>query len=345
MKKSCTLWGFLVCLPLFFSCDDDADINKIFTISASAPSFVSYRVVSENQIDFTFSTPVRVMDAKLEPPIEIAGWTEGETVSLLFSNEHRTGEQIITDMLVADEHGNTLNLLLPFRTLNRRMPGILINEVRTEYGGSGVKKKGEFIELKTFTAGNLGALRLFIARAASGALVYEFPSVEVDTGEYITLHLRTYPEPNDTAVDELGGRETFDLSGGINAVSGARDLWSHVNSEVIHKTDALYLVDQNDIILDAVIFYDTKKPAEWDNYKVIGQTAELFAQQGAWLSKNGEAAKNLPANDAARNGFATAVRTLCRDESRPDTNTANDWYIAKDGTPGGPNSPIRYTDQ
>jgi hypothetical protein len=342
MKKYiAALCAVAVILSVILSCGDDASLNRVFNVSASAPVFLSYKVVSGRQIDFHFSTPVDVVEAVLDPDAEIEGITGGETVSVMFADEHSTGEQLIVDMLVEDGNGNTLSLLFPFRTRNDRIPKMLINEVRTETGTSTAGKKGEFVELKTLTAGNLGAARLFIARAGIDVPVYEFPPVEAAAGEYIVLHVRTYPEEN--GVDELGGPETFGLTHSTaNAHPAARDLWTNVNAEQLRMTDALYLLDQEDKVLDAVMFYKTAE--EWEKNKVLSQTAEMLAKQGEWLARNGELVKTPTENDAAANTRATATRTLCRDETVPDSNTAADWYVTdtSNASPGLPNSIRRF---
>ena len=343
MKKiMAVLFAVPVLLAGMGSCGDDASLNQIFNVSASAPVFLSYKVASGRQIDFHFSTPVEVVEAVLDPYTEIEGFSGGETVSLMFADEHSTGEQLIVDMLVQDAGGNTLSLLLPFRTRNDRIPKLLINEVRTETGTSAAGKKGEFVELKTLTAGNLGAARLFISRAGTSQPVYEFPPVEVAAGEYIVLHIRTYAEEN--PVDELGGPETFGLTTSTaNAHPAARDLWTNVNVEQLRMTDAIYLLDQEDKVLDAVMFYKTAE--EWTKNKVLTQTAEMLAKQGEWLARNGELVKTPTENDAAANTRATATRTLCRDETVPDSNTAADWYITgtSNASPGLPNSTNRFS--
>jgi hypothetical protein len=327
---------------LVLACGDDAEINKIFCVSANAPEYLSYKVVSGNQIDFRFSTPVSVLSAQFEPDVGGVSWTDGETISLLFQDTHNTGKQIIADMLVADAGGNTLSLLLPFRTRNDRVPALLINEIRTEYYSTPTTKKGEFIEFKTLSAGNLGAVRVYIARAGTEEPVYEFPPVEVEKDAYITLHIRTYPE--DAAVDELGGAESFGLTTSkVNAHPASRDLWTHVNAELLRMTDAIYVMDQDDAILDAVMFY--KSDDEWQKNKILVKTAELLAKQGAWLGKNGDLTKTPGVSDAVLNAKATATRTLCRDESVPDSHSQKDWYITDTScaSPGAPNNPKRYT--
>ncbi|MDR2602026.1 MAG: hypothetical protein LBC53_06200 [Spirochaetaceae bacterium] len=326
-------------LPLF-SCNSEDGVNKILCANAQSPVFISYKVISGKQVDFNFSIPVSIMDIKLEPETAIKNWQNGDTISLVFEDDHSAGEQITVDMLVQDADGNTLNLLLPFRTRNDRIPRMVINEIRTESGSSGSNKKGEFVEIKTINAGNLGAVRLFISRAGIDQPVYEFPPVEAAANEYIILHVRTYNE--DAAVDELGGPESFAATKTTaNASASARDLWTHVNSEVLRATDAVYLLNQDDEVIDAVMFYKT--PEEWAKNKVLTQTAEMLAKQSAWLGKNGELIKTPSENDAAANVKPTATRTLCRDETVKDSNTANDWYLTdtSNATPGAPNSEKR----
>jgi hypothetical protein len=214
------------------------------------------------------------------------------------------------------------------------MPKLLITELRTEYS----KPKTEFVEFKTLEAGNLGALRLFIASNAKNPQAFEFPPVEVKKGEYILVHLRT--RDSDTgAVNETG--DNLALSGGSEALPDARDFWVPGSNKLLHKIDVVYFMDQDDKVIDGVMM--SASPDSWGTTKEhFVLAAELLHKQGAWLSVDG----GIPGpKDAVGSNNTTATRSVSRDEAAPDTNRAGDWYITANSsaTPGKPNNTKRYT--
>jgi hypothetical protein len=260
------------------------------------------------------------------------------TVALRFKEDISGGKSITADLLVEDADGNSLNLLVPVKTRNYRIPNLRLNEVRLVYSNPAL----EFIELYTETGGNLGAMRLFVASVSIDEPVYEFPQAEVKAGEYITLHMRT--KEGDTAEDELDDK--LDLSVAVvskkaDVSDTARDLWVPVNTRYLHDTDVIYIVDQDDVVIDALVVAESS--TAWTKNSAFSKAAELLAKQGAWLAGNGEAVKSPGYADAVDSDKTTATSTVCRDEDKPDSNTLADWYICaqKNATPGKKNSAKR----
>jgi hypothetical protein len=184
-------------------------------------------------------------------------------------------------------------------------------------------------------------MRLFAASTSIEEPIYEFPPVEVGAGEYIVLHLRTLE--GDTAVDELDDK--LDLAKAektSDTNDDSRDLWVAGAEKYLHSTDVIYLVDQDDNIIDGIAM--AKDSKDWDKNKNLSKAAEFMAKQGAWLNAAGEAVKTPGSADAVSSDGTTPTRTLCRDETTPDSNTMADWYICNTGnaTPGRENSDKRY---
>jgi hypothetical protein len=304
---------------------------QILGKSSESPVFLSCKAVSETEINFLFSLPVKVTSLHFSPEIQPDAIENGSTVKVSFSGGPGPGERLTADLLAEDDNGNTINVLVPFRTRNNRMPSLLINELRTEYS----KPKCEFIEFKTFGAGNLGALRVFAAGNFKAPLIYEFPSVEVAKGEYITLHLRTTEESNR---DELGHK--LDESGGADSSPTARDIWIPGSAKLLHKTDAIYLLDQDDSVVDAVMLSESADP--WWNKDYFAEAAEFLFNAAAWKSPDNKICDPSKAVQSAR---TTLTRTICRDEELgKNSGTAIDWYITanSNATPGKPNSVKKY---
>jgi hypothetical protein len=316
------------------ACSTREMVDQVLGFSSEAPVFLACRPLSAREISFQFSLPVKVKFVNLEPPLPVESLSDGADVKLVLGENPSGGEQFMADLLVEDGAGNTLNVLIPFRTRNDRLPRILINELRTEYS----KPRTEFVELKTLEAGNLGALRLYIAGNTKAPLVFEFPPAELAAGEYIVLHLRTLD--SDTGRADETGRD-LGLSKGNEAGGKARDFWIPDSAKLLHKTDAVYLMDQDNRIIDAVMLSET--PDAWWSKEEFVQTADMFYQENAWLSADGKIAGP---QDAVITGKTTPTRSICRAEGVSDGNNAGDWYITVNSgaTPGGPNNPKRYED-
>jgi hypothetical protein len=322
-------------LPLFsgVACSTGEAAGQILgSASAATPVLLGHTVPSPAEIAFQFSLPVTVLSLNLSPDPEVESVEEGSVVTVHLARVPAGGERLTVDLLVEDEKGNTLNILVPLRTRNDRLPRLLITELRTEYKGTTLE--AEYVEFKTLGAGNLGALRLFIAGNAKNPLVYEFSPVEVGAGEYILLHLRTL----DTGTaDETGSN--LNLSGGKDAAAGARDFWVPGSEERFRKTDAVYFLDQDDRVIDAVIFSETADTWWSKNKEHIAQAADFLFGQGAFVSPEGTVCG--PAGAVLDTIKASMTSSIARDEDMADSNTAADWFIASTGkhTPGKKNNP------
>jgi hypothetical protein len=324
--------GILSLVCSVCSCSTGEAASQILGTSSQAPVFLACKAVSGTEIVFEFSQPVTVMSLHFTPPVNIESIDEGAAVHVSFSGGPAPGEKLTADLLAADEKGNTINVLIPLRTRNERIPAVLINELRTEYS----KPKAEFIEFKILEAGNLAAVQIFIASNNKTPLIYEFSPVEVEAGEYIILHLRTMEEAN---CDEYGTDKN--ASGGADAIAGVRDFWIPGSAKLLRKTDAVYVLDQDDNVIDAVMLSETQD--SWWNKDYLAAAAEFLHEKGAWKSADGKVPGPKDAVDST-NIKTAMTRSISRDETTPDTNTAADWYItATSGiTPGKPNNPARF---
>ncbi|WP_461247809.1 hypothetical protein [Treponema sp. R6D11] len=305
--------------------------------SSSALLYLSCRAVSQEEVEFVFSRSVTIKYLNFEPEMSVDSVENGSTVKVKFKEKTESGKLINANLLAEDEKKNTLNVLVSFRARNDRMPDLVINEVCTETANAAAGKKEEFIEFKTKSAGNLGAMRVVINSNTTAAkqTIYEFSPVEVKKDEYMVLHLRTYnPESKDEYTNNL------DESVGVNASATGRDFWIPGDTaKLLHKTAMIYVLDQDDNVLDAVIISDSAD--SWWTKDYFAETAEFLFKSGAWKSQD---EKICSPQDAVASGKTTNTRTICRDETVEDTDTANDWYITdtSNATVGKTNSIKRY---
>jgi hypothetical protein len=332
--RSCLLWAILSAALAFAACacSAEAAIQEVLGASAAAPVFLECRPVSSTELEFQFSRPVRVVSFQLDPLAEAETFEEGELVHIEFSEPLEEGGRYTAEILVEDAKRNTLSVLVPFRGRNDRLPSLLITELRTEQGKSTSKTnpqtRVEFVELFAREAGNLGALRLYIASSSFSQPILEFPPIEVKAGEYIVVHLRTKEESwaNETRAD-------LALSGGTDALETARDLWIPGNKKILHKDDLVYLLDQDDRIIDGVVLTSNPEKTNWAS-EDLREAAALFAAQDAWLPQP------LPAAALDCGSIKTATtKSISRQEDREDSNSSGDYYLTQSGnaSPGRPN--------
>jgi len=317
---------------VFGSCStgDAASAVQMLGSSSQALLYNNCRAVSEDEIEFEFSQPVTVKSLNFEPAVEIASIQEGSTVTVRLKEKPEPGILLTADLLAEDENKNTINVLVSFRSRNNRMPELVINELFTEYSNT----KAEFIELKMKTAGNLGAMRVVIIgnSTASKLTVYEFLPIEVSKNDYVTLHLRTLEA---TCKNEYGGNKAE--SGGDYSSPNAWDFWIAGTTKLMQKAaTAVYVLDQDDNILDAVMICETQDP--WWSKEYFAETANYLFEQGAWNADGKVCGPQGAVNTAVIKTAKT--RTISRHDT-PDTNTAEDWYVtASSGiSPGTANKP------
>jgi hypothetical protein len=288
--------------------------------------YIGYRQASTTEIIFEYSLPIQNFSLNFDSPLEYATKKEGRELRITFNRPIDEGKIFTATIQVKDSSGKSLDQTIPFIARNDHIPDIIFNEIRTEY----TKPRAEFVEFLILKTGNLGAIKLFISENSLSKPIFEFPPVEVKIGDYIVLHLRTI---EDGCVDETGSDLT--LSGGTDARDNARDFWIEGTSKPLHKTGALWLMDQNDRIIDAVVLCE--KPSEWSKYNT-NAAAEFLEQKGAWFP-SGDLA------DAVITSGSTITRSISRDETLPPIPRAENWYITANSgvTPGTPNNPKRYT--
>jgi hypothetical protein len=290
------------------------------------PKFAGFDLFSKKEIHFNFSAAVNTVFCTFSPYQEIDCIRDGKTVKVFLRENLELQTEFLIELNVKDDWENSLSVEVPL-FVNDWIPKIEINELRTEYSSP----RAEFIEFKVKSAGDLDGLRLYIMWAAKGPYIFDFPAVDVKSGEYVTLHLRTLES---AGVNELG--EDLSESTGTDSCPTARDLWVPGSSEWLHKTDIVYLQDANGGILDAVILNES--PGETWSRAHFAQIAEDLYNKGAWKSADGQLPGPLDAVDTSTVKTA-ATKSISRHEGKENTHTANDWYITSTGgaSPGQPN--------
>jgi hypothetical protein len=305
--------------------DEEDEAEDILEEIPPAPVFLNFKTLPGNEVVFRFSGPVSFVSLDLNPKLGFKVIEEGSEVKIKLMENPEPGLPVEADLLVEDEYENIVGKQVSFRTRNNHVPEMKINELRTEYD----KPKAEFIEFKMLTDGNLGALRVFAEGNNKAPQIYEFKPVEVKEGEYVVLHLRTL---EDSYKDEYG--EDLNESGGTDSSATARDLWIAGSTELLRKTDVVYVLDQDDNVLDAVMIAETPSPS-W-NKPYFAEVAEFLFSRNAWKSPAGTVCSP---EDAVNSSGTTATKSISRDEAVENNYTKAGWYVTKTSgaTPGLPN--------
>jgi len=301
--------------------------------SSQAVVFLNCRAASEDTVEFEFSKPVTVKTVSFEPVLDVSSIQDGSTVTVTLEESPQAGMLFTADMLAEESNRNSINVLVQFRSRNNRMPKLQINELCTEASS----EKVEFIELKMKSDGNLGAMRVVILgnSTASKRTIYEFMPIEVKKDDYVVIHLRSVEE---SCINELNG----DIEEARSKISSplAWDFYMPGNTKLMQKAaTTVYVLDQDDKVLDAVMI--SEKADSWWSKDYHAEAAELLFSQNEWETADGKICR--PA-DSVISSATTNTRTICRDETVEDTNTAADWYITYTScaTPGKPNNPRRW---
>jgi len=294
-----------------------------------APIFLYCKTVSENEIVFGFSQPVTMTSLDFDIKLNYEKQENGKTITVSLEENLDRDQLLTADFKAEDAYGNSVERKVLFYSTASQAPALQINELRTEY--SGAKLKAEFIEFKMLSDGNLGGLSVFAVSNNKAPIVYDFEQVEVNAGEYVVLHLRKLEE---SSKNEYG--KSLDESGGTDSSPTARDFWVPGTSKLLRKTDAVYVLDQNGWVLDAVMIAENSD--SWQKKDYFAKTAELLFSKGAWKSAT-EAVPGV-ADAVDSSGIKTSItRSISRKETTENTHTKADWYVTSNSgaTPGSQN--------
>ena len=275
---------------------------------------------------------------------------DGLSAEILLSAATAVGKSYVFSGTVYDRNGNTLDFRQKFTGYNANPAVLLFNEIRTSYEKK--TQKTEFVEFYVLKEGNTSGLE-FVS-ATSG--IYEFPSIEVKRGEYITLHGRTLFAATSSAAeikienyaDELDAR--LSLSKTPDSYDSARDLWKEGSDKIAATFDVLVLRDSNTKILKDAVLLSTSSKTEWaKNKKLMKEFAEQAFECGIWTTganpENAVFTNNLTVTRSiSRKNTAELARRFSSssENSACIASSAADWIIAQSATPGYENCMTPY---
>lgn len=331
MQRICSLF-FLIGVCFFCgSCAIDPDTISLWGGDVRSPELLDVHTIAPCAVRAEFSDAVTVSSAGVHcrdsPEQTIATSWRQEGTSIVFDLERTPGIGVVAilNASVRDAKHNTYTFSVPFTGYNDRVPLLLINEIRTVYS----KPRVEYVELVVLSDGNLAGVEIQNTMNSTQPL-YEFPSCEVQAGEYVLWHLRAVEEGLVNETDRI------DASGGRDSSPFAWDFWDDQERAPLKSTNVLLLRERHGgIILDALVCADTQY-GTWPT-DALRLAAEETVLSGAWGT-------SAFITDSACSDGMTATRTLGRRPGVPDTDTAADWMVCatSGSSPGGENSSVPY---
>lgn len=329
-----------------FSCKMTDEGIAMVATDKNAPQILSYKCTAADVLTVTCDKPMMLTDIAFtsaedgEPfvqDIAIAYDESGQSAELTLDRPMVPGKNYELTGIVTDTNGNTLAFSLPVTGYNGNLARVMLSELRQEHSEASTQsKKAEFVELYVLAGGNLAGLELYGGYYGS-TTTYQFPAIDVNAGEYITVHLRNYY--NDA--DETG--TTLDhpcIS--PDASDTARDLWvSDSESNYFTKNDVVVIVDAvSGDIQDAVLML-TGEDKSWSRnlQKTLAEQAVIAGvwQGGADGSHAALYSKNGKTTSLSRQNIAEVIAAYSVHGAQAVTASKADWALVA-ASPGKENT-------
>jgi hypothetical protein len=222
-----------------------------------------------------------------------------------------------------DERGNSNWFIVEYFGPNPRLPEVFINEISP----NGSSTRPDMIELFVRKSGNTAGITLFLGAEERGGKHWIFPEMEWQAGEHIILHCR--PEGLAEEISEVGS--DFNLSGGLRAEAGIRDLWAPEDMNLSGTSGIITLMGSpaKGPHLDRIVYtnrldnssdpYAGWTSAMWPHIQDLMQMDSVLR---GWLWEG----EILFPGEAVWSDNSTSTRTLCRNDQSHDSNRADDWH-------------------
>ena len=303
-------WGCLGCEPIGHALVEDVDLLP--------PVLNAIVVTSPTTVTARFDEPVTMAAeaVTVDPGLAVADVTAGEEVVITTAAPLVPGKRYTLHTTARDERGNSTTFVARFWGYNPRPPELVINEFTTQ----GSKKRPDAIELYVTRGGNLGGVTVYDGCADNYRDHVVLPAVEVTTGDYIVIH---------ATASGLGEDEhtNADQSSHELALPEVWDFWMQEGTGLSGKNGVLTVhAAPGGALLDAVLYSNRTSESD-ERYRGFGSKATMLradrlAELGGWQI----AGELIAPEDAISSAATTSTRSLNRDSSGTDTDSAADWH-------------------
>ena len=243
--------AFISSLVLFIisplSCRLSGGVIELVNSDYECPRLLSYSVEDSSSMRFAFSRAVSLNNLSVFPENSVfstdyeysSNLKEGACfVQMKFSEPLWAGKEYNIYGEAKDSLGNSLSFCLPFKGYNSNVAQMEIIEVHPKYQGESKGNgvfKNEYVLFEVSKSGNLSSLA-FISGQDGEDKAYYFPSIEVQKGEKIALHLRNKGQG---CISE--NRDDISLSYATYSSDSVRDLWL--------ENESARLGDEQDVLI------------------------------------------------------------------------------------------------
>ncbi|MFW5802233.1 MAG: hypothetical protein ACOCVC_09385 [Spirochaeta sp.] len=323
-----TCWWYLLIAGTTFilisnGCGAAGEARLFLSEGLRPPIITSIQISGPETVEITCDTPIRSAGLRIEPQIEISdSRISGSTALFTLDRPTQIGMQYALFAVLEGENGHTAQVMRWGFGYNPRPVDMIMNEVIVRGSGN----NPDAIEILIREGGNLGGSVWYLGTDQQHDAAYLFPPIEVNTGDYLILHVR--PEHLTEEIDETG--DELDLSGGKLSHPLARDLWLPEEAGLPSNNGVLTLYrSPHGELLDAILYsnrthesdqtyggFGTAKMQNWVNQAV---------EAGGW-NNDSEDGIPLPEECVSPEG-STGTRSLNRGYPPAVTRTRHDWHI------------------
>lgn len=360
----CSLVVVLLCVSVLgavwpASCRLTENGITLVTTDTTAPKVLDFAATSADTLRMTCSEAVTLEQARVVlfsanadsdtaaddatdddavPVAHITYAESGTVVHVALSEPSVLGERYLFCCTVRDESGNTLEYSRQFVGYNDHPAQLVLSELRFAHSAAtAAKRKAEFIELYVLGGGNTAGLVLY-GGYYGGKTQYAFPAMEVQAGEYITVHTRTY---YDASQDETGDNLALPQPS-PDASSTGRDLWLRGDNSFITKTDVVVVLNTiDDSFQDALLVRENDTKTAWTRTLQKDLAARAYAE-GVWSAgctpSEAVTGTALLSRTLARQNIAQLAEAYAASTVVPLPAAPSDWRVVTTATPGAANS-------
>lgn len=287
--------GLSACMLLSvfpLSCRVSVSGLEIIGTDCKVPVLESYEILDENRIAMTFSEEVNLLSSAITEYFD----DESQKIETIYSKaeDGRTvfidipgGTEIGRDYVflgeVENKWGSSLTFSYRFTGFNNHIPKLILTEIMDEtrrYTKSKIEHKiYEFIEFYALTDGNLSGLKIYSCNDGESK-VFDFPGIDVNAGDFITVHYRKNSLDGELCIDEITGDKAL-----CQAEGASNQSWDFYldNTEARFgaSQDIVFLENSNNgKILQAILYSKTGK-TDWTK-DIFKETHKRCIQDGVW---------------------------------------------------------------
>ncbi len=329
-----------------FTVVDERTVRLEFSEKVSVYDYVVAEIT-----DNLFGSETHSATIDLSPAIERASGVYGSvpcsvsaledgTVIITLEQDMQVGQGYEFYSEVRDKTGNSLTLAVPFAGYNSRVPDLVMTEIQTESVSSqrttekeaGIYRN-EFVEILVLKGGNLAGLELCSAYDGE-TKKFEFPPVEVQTGEIFVVHMRAR---GNGCISETG--DDLNAATSSYTTAGVRDLWTDIETTTLgNKTDIILLRNRADRKLLDAVMYRASTIEAWTklmiDYSALVDESGIYESgdvENAFIADNMTNSRTMYRVDAAR----LQQRVLAGEELElPVKSGPETWAVLDQPNPG-----------